>query len=139
MSFQQVGGLVTKNVSVLCLYLVALYFKSIKNQLTFIKEFPYIHKGISLHSYYRFSIHNKIWIPWEIWICRSTRPEVFCRKSVLRNFAKFTGNHLRQSIFFNKFVGLGPATLLKKIPWHMCFPVNFATLQRTPFFTENFR
>ena len=49
MSFQQVGGLVTKNVSVLCLYLVALYFKSIKNQLTFIKEFPYIHKGISLH------------------------------------------------------------------------------------------
>ena len=33
---------------------------------------------------------------------RSSRPEVFCKKGVLRNFAKFTGKHLRQSLFFNK-------------------------------------
>ena len=33
---------------------------------------------------------------------RSTRLEVFCRKGVLRNFAKFTGKHLRQSLFFAK-------------------------------------
>ena len=32
--------------------------------------------------------------------CRSSRPEVFCKKSVLRNFTKFTGKHLRQSSFF---------------------------------------
>ena len=25
---------------------------------------------------------------------RSSRPEVFCKKAVLRNFAKFTGKHL---------------------------------------------
>ena len=25
---------------------------------------------------------------------RSSRPEVFCKKDVLRNFAKFTGKHL---------------------------------------------
>ena len=27
-------------------------------------------------------------------------PEVFCKKSVLRNFAKFTGKHLCQSLYF---------------------------------------
>ena len=35
---------------------------------------------------------------------RSSRPEVFCKKSVLRNFAKFKGKHLYQSLFFNKVV-----------------------------------
>ena len=35
-------------------------------------------------------------------IFRSSRPEVFCQKGVLRNFAKFTGKHLCQSLFFNK-------------------------------------
>ena len=34
-------------------------------------------------------------------IYRSSRPEVFCKKGVLRNFAKFKGKHLRQSPFFN--------------------------------------
>ena len=28
--------------------------------------------------------------------------EVFCQKSVLRNFSKFTGKHMCQSLFFNK-------------------------------------
>ena len=29
-------------------------------------------------------------------------PEVFCEKGVLRNFAKLTGKHLRQRLFFMK-------------------------------------
>ena len=33
---------------------------------------------------------------------RSSRPEVFCKKDVLRNIAKFTEKHLCQSLFFNK-------------------------------------
>ena len=33
---------------------------------------------------------------------RSSRPELFCKKDVLRNFAKSTEKHLRQSLFFNK-------------------------------------
>ena len=57
---------------------------------------------------------------------RSSRPDVFCKKSVLKNFAKFTGKHLCQSLFFNKIEGLRPATLLKKRLWHRCFPANFA-------------
>ena len=33
---------------------------------------------------------------------RSSRPDVFCKKGVIRNFAKLTGKHLCQSLFFNK-------------------------------------
>ena len=33
---------------------------------------------------------------------RSSHPEVFCKKGVLRNFAKFTGKYLCQSLFFQK-------------------------------------
>ena len=33
---------------------------------------------------------------------RSSCPEVFCKKGVLRNFANFTGKHLYQSLFLNK-------------------------------------
>ena len=38
-------------------------------------------------------------------IYRSSRPEVFCKKDALRNFTKFTGKHLCQSLFFNKVAG----------------------------------
>ena len=51
---------------------------------------------------------------------RSSRPEVLCQKGVLRNFTKFTGKHLCQSLYFNKVAGF------KKRPWHSCFPVNFS-------------
>ena len=58
-------------------------------------------------------------------------------KNVFLKFAKFTGKHLCQSLFFNKVAGLRPATLLKKRLWHRCFPVNFATFLRTPIFIEH--
>ena len=45
---------------------------------------------------------------------KGSRPEVFCKKGVLRNIATFTGKHLCQSL------------LLKKRLWYWCFPVNFA-------------
>ena len=45
-------------------------------------------------------------------------PEVFYKKGVLKNFAKFC---------------LRSATLLKKRLWHRCFPVNFANFLRAPF------
>ena len=73
-------------------------------------------------------------INWDTKRNRSSRPEVFCQKSVLRNFTKFTGKHLYQSLFFNKVADLRPATLSKKRPWRRCFPVNFVKFLRTPFF-----
>ena len=71
---------------------------------------------------------------------RSSRhPEVFCKKGVLRNFAKFTEKHLYQSLFFNKTAGLRPAILFKKMPWQRYFPVNFVKILRTPIFKEHLR
>ena len=64
---------------------------------------------------------------------RSSRPELFCKKGVLRNFSKFTGKHLCQSLFFNKVAGLRPATLLKRRLWHRCFPKNYVKFLRKPF------
>ena len=42
------------------------------------------------------------------------RQEVFCKKGVLKNFAKLTGKRMYQGVFLNKVAGLRPATLLKK-------------------------
>ena len=39
-------------------------------------------------------------------------PEEFLKKGVLRNFAKFTGKHLCQSLFFNEVTGLRPGDSL---------------------------
>ena len=63
--------------------------------------------------------------------------EMFCKKGVLKNFAKSKGKHLCQSLFFNKVAGLRSATLLKKRLWYKCFPVNFVKLLRTPFYIEH--
>ena len=79
---------------------------------------------------------------------RSNRPEVFCKKHVVRNFVKFTGNararvsfliNLQSSGLLFYYAVLKPATLLKQRLWHRCFPVNFAKFLRTFFFTEHLR
>ena len=64
-------------------------------------------------------------------------PDVFGKKGVLRNFAKFTRKHLCQSLFFSKVAGLKPATLLKQRLWHKCFPVKFAKFLIIPFLIEH--
>ena len=45
---------------------------------------------------------------------------MFCKNGVFRNFAKFTGTHLCQSLFFNKIASLR----------HRFFPVNFMKFLR---------
>ena len=62
---------------------------------------------------------------------KSSHRRCSVRKGVLRNFSKFRGKHLCQSLFFNKAAGL-PATLLKKRLWHRCFPMSFVKFLRTP-------
>ena len=56
---------------------------------------------------------------------RSSCPEVFCEKGVLRNFKKITGKHLCQSLSFNKVARLRP--------------MNFVKYLRTCFFIEHLR
>ena len=64
---------------------------------------------------------------------RSSHHRCSVQKVGLRNFTKFTGKHLCQSLFLNKVAGLSPATLFKKRLWHMCFPVNFVKFLKTLF------
>ena len=68
--------------------------------------------------WYRQIIKYRLCLEYLSKICSRSRPEVFCEKGVLRNFAKFTGKHLCQRL------------------WHRCFPVNFAKFLRT-FFLQN--
>ena len=49
---------------------------------------------------------------------------MFCKKSVLRNLAKFKRKHLHESLFLNNLR-------------HRCFPVNFVKFLGTPFYTEH--
>ena len=71
------------------------------------------------------------------WYYRTSRPEVFCKKVALRNFSKFIGKRLSQSLLLNKVARLRSATLFKKRLWNRCFPVNFAKSLRTPFYIEH--
>ena len=47
---------------------------------------------------------------------RSSRPEVFYKKGALKNFAKLTGKHPCQRLFFNKVAGLRWLLLRKHVP-----------------------
>ena len=60
------------------------------------------------------------------------------RKGILRNFAKFTGKHLCQSLFFNKVGGLRFATLIKKEALAQVFSCEFCKISRNTFFIEHF-
>ena len=68
---------------------------------------------------------------------RSSHPQVFCKKGVLKNSTKFTGKYLCQRFFFDKVAGLSPAILLKKRLWRRCFTVNFVKYLRTPISEEH--
>ena len=46
------------------------------------------------------------------WRVRSSRPEEFFKKGVLKRSTKFTGNHLRGGLFCSKAAGWWPATSL---------------------------
>ena len=52
------------------------------------------------------------------------------KKDALRNFAKFTGKHLYQRLFFNNVAGL---------PLAQVFSCEFCEISKNTFFTENLR
>ena len=68
---------------------------------------------------------------------RNSHRRCSIKKGVLKNLTKFTEKYLCWSLYFNKVVGLTPATLLKKRLQHRCFPVNFANFLRTLFLQNN--
>ena len=56
---------------------------------------------------------NSVYSPKNLSYMQKQAPDVICEKGVLRNFAKFTGKHLCQSLFFNNVPGQG-LTFIKK-------------------------
>ena len=67
-----------------------------------------------------------------IWVQRCS-----IKIDVLKNFAKFTGKHLYQSLFFNKVADLRPVTLLKKKALAQVFSCKFCEILKNTFFTEH--
>ena len=62
-------------------------------------------------------------------------------KGVLRNFVKFAGKHLCQSLFFNKVAGLRPmaCNFIKKETLAQAFFCEFCKTFKNTFFTEHLR
>ena len=58
---------------------------------------------------------------------RSSHPEMFCKKGILKNSAKFKGKHLYQSLFFNKVAGHRPqaCSFIKKETLTQVFSCEF--------------
>ena len=65
-------------------------------------------------------------------IYRSSPPEVFCKKGILRNYSKFTLKHLCQSLFFNKVAGLA-CNFIKKETLAQVFSCEFCEISKNIF------
>ena len=73
--------------------------------------------------------------PWKLklFLFQKQPPEVFCRKSVLKNFANFIGKHLYWSLFFMKFQTFSAFQLFyKRTLTQDIFFVKFAKFLWTP-------
>ena len=85
---------------------------------------------------------RRFWSSWihdlnQTYLRRSRSCHCRCsvRKGVPRNFAKFSGKHLCQSLFINKVVGLRSATLLKKETLAQLFSCQFCKISKEhPFY-----
>ena len=85
----------------------------------------------------RITFFIKIQIFWHriFSIFQKQPPEVFCKKGVLKNFAKFTGKQLCQILTFNKVAGPRSQTcnFIKRETLAQVFSVNFVKLLKAPF------
>ena len=66
-------------------------------------------------------------------------PQVFCEKSVLKNFSNFTGKHLCWSLFLTKLQVFRSATLLKGDANTSIFLENLRIFFKNAFFEEQLR
>ena len=62
---------------------------------------------------------------------RSSRPEVFCKKGVLKNFIKFTGKHLAQ-VFSCEFCEIFKSTYYYRTPLVAASENKVANLRPAP-------
>ena len=72
---------------------------------------------------------------------RSSRPEVFCKKGVLRKFAKFLGKHLYQSLAglpVNSVRFLRTSFLIEHLWWLLLFSIETVSSFALLFFPNAF-
>ena len=100
------------------------------------------------------SLFNKVaglQIPWCTYISSHWRCSI--KKGILKNFAKFIGKHLCQSLFFNKVAGLRPqpavsasvstswylkaCNFIKKETLEQMFSCEFCEISKNTFFIEH--
>ena len=84
------------NISLRCVWIWFCMSRNLKNyfHITKIYSFYLFYK---YRTFFRIKKLFQIWVPWNAItkFFRSSRPDVFCRKDVLKIFAKFTGKHLK--------------------------------------------
>ena len=66
-------------------------------------------------------------------LLKSSRPDVFCEKYVLRNFTKFTGKQLCQGLFCNKVAGI-VCNFIEKETMAQVFSCEFCQISKNTFF-----
>ena len=110
------------------------HFHSLNNLTVFLQSSELIETRLFIFANMFYHGFQAWWISWALHLenFRSSRPQVFSKKGVLRNFEKFT-----ECLFFNKVAGLRVATLSKKRLWHGCFPVNFCEVSKNTFSYRN--
>ena len=79
--------------------------------------------------------------PFCLLLSRSSHRRCFVRRGVLRNFAKFTGKHLSESLFFNKVADLKPkaCNFIEKETLAQVLSCEFCKISINSFFTEHVR
>ena len=121
--------------------------------ILYVKHFSYYsrasYSGIfrTLHNFVIFRNWGKLrtlWTSYGIFrkflmaTIRNSHQRCSVRKGVLRNFTKFTGKDLCQSLFF-WVQSLRPATLLIKEALAQVFSCEFGERSKNTFFTEHLR
>ena len=94
-----------------------------------------IHQDAAPHYLRNKSLHQKF----RLLTVQKQPPEVFCNKGVLRNFAKFAGKNLCQSLFFNNIAGLRPQTrhfIKKETLIVQLFLCKFCEISKNTYFRE---
>ena len=110
-------------------------FINISQQDYFFKVFIINYKNLvqnlfSVFSYKWPGVPGNIWNTYKsCWKLRSSRPEVFLRKGVLKICSKFTGEDPCQSVISIKLQDNFVEIALR----HGCSPVNLLHIFRTPF------
>ena len=73
-----------------------------------------------------------------IWLTEAVIPDVFYKKGVFKNFAKFIEKHRWQSLFFNKVAG-NSCNFIKNETLAQVFSCKFCEISKNIFFTEHLR